>query len=282
MPSTVIHDQASRLREIVLQKIHRPSPQPSRMIAVGSGKGGVGKSTISLNLAVALSTTGKKVLLVDSDHNLGNIATLCGIVPTKTLGDVLRGEYDLTEVLINLFERLDFVAGSSGETDYPLVTEKEIQHVVGLLTNIDRHYDFIILDLAAGISPSIISLAIAANETLVITTDEPTAVMDAYAFIKSIVLLKPHQPINVIVNNVPTIKSADETFKKLRLAVHTFLHRTVDYYGGIPTDKRMQQAIYSQKPLLSIAPHSAAALSIRSCMQRILQHQPVNQREYAL
>lgn len=281
MHSTVaVMDQAARLREIVRQTARTTKTRHVRMMTVASGKGGVGKSTLSLNLALALAEAGTRVLLVDADHNLGNLSAMLGITPTYTLADILRDDCETTEAFMRITDRLNFVAGSSGDTTCPSLTERSAQEVVHRLRSLDVPTDVVILDLSAGIAPSLVSLCLAADETLVVTTDEPTAVMDAYALIKVITLTTPTHPLGVVVNNVSNQHAADETYKKLSLAVKTFLHRSLSYYGGIPADREVQRAVYAQKPLLRASPYSAAALSIRACSRRVIQKQPLNQEEY--
>ncbi|MCX7984353.1 MAG: P-loop NTPase [Bacteroidetes bacterium] len=278
--NVVIQDQATRLRELVLHTTQASVQlvQP-RIITIASGKGGVGKSTVAVNLALAFSDANKRVVLVDGDHNLGNLATLMGLSPKNSLSDVLRGEYTVEEVLITPFTRVRFLAGASGEYSYPLVTEKESQYLIQILRSIEVPTDFILIDLSAGIAPPILSLCAASDETLVVTTDEPTAIMDAYALIKMLSFRSPHHPINIIVNNVPTLRSADESYKKLYLAVSKFLRRSIGYYGGIPSDGNVSKSVYQQEPLVRCAPYTAASLSIRSCAQRILENKVLNHKE---
>ncbi|MBP8975463.1 MAG: P-loop NTPase [Bacteroidetes bacterium] len=275
----IVHDQATRLRELVYRSTQSTQYVKPKMIAIASGKGGVGKSIISLNLSLAFAEAGKRVLLVDADHNLGNLATLLGVVPKYSIADVLRGEREIEEILLRPYDRLNFLAGSSGECDYPFATEKDSHAFSRLIQSLDFPQDYIIVDLSAGITPNILSLCSDSDETLVVTTDEPTAVMDAYALIKMLLLANSQQAINVIVNNVPTIQVADETYKKLALAVQKFLRRSIGYYGGIPSDVHLQKSIYLQKPVFYLAPHSAATLSIRACSQRIMEQQPINRKE---
>jgi flagellar biosynthesis protein FlhG len=269
----VINDQAARLREIALQASPRSESSQPATYVVASGKGGVGKSTLALNLSLALSDLGKRVLLVDGDHQMGNIMTLLGMTSQYGLSDVLRGERDIEDVLVQPHPHLDVLPGSSGDERGPWMTPSLMKGFINSLKNMEEPYDYLFIDLSAGLSPEIITACVEADEDVVLTSSEPTSVMDAYALIKMIVAQRPLQTISVVVSAAESPVMAAETFEKLQLAVQHFLHTEIRSLVSIPYDKLLKQSVEQQLPLLRMAPSSASALSIAACARKMtIQH----------
>jgi flagellar biosynthesis protein FlhG len=263
-------DQASRLREIAMLR-YAPAPSSTRLITVTSGKGGVGKSTIALNLSIALSALGSRVVLVDADANLGNLDVMLGLAPRLRLGDVLRGERAIEEVLVSPAPRLRLLPGSSGEVDYPLAHAETQNRLLAGLRSLREKADVIVVDTAAGLSPEIIGFAVQADETLIVSTPEPTAVMDAYAMLKVITTSKPDASIQIVMNAVRVPAEADDAAMKLTVAANRFLGRSFGYLGAIPYDAQVGMAIVRQTPVVQAFPASGVSLSLRSLADKILQ-----------
>lgn len=241
------------------------------MITVASGKGGVGKSTVALNLAIRFAQSGRKTLLVDADENLGNLDIMLGIAPDKRLGNVMRGERDLEDVLVSPMAYLTVLPGSSGDPDYPHMTLEQQATLLADLREISGDAQFIIIDAAAGIGNHVLGYAVNSHEALLVTVPEPTAVMDAYALIKMLTAADEHLPVKVIVNAVHKPAEGEETALKLQKAVKHFLDRPVHYVGAIPFDRNVSKSVTVQRPVVNEYPVSAAALSLRIIADRILE-----------
>ena len=259
-----MHDQATRMREAVRAYAEGARSARPYVLTVTSGKGGVGKSTVALNVGLTFAMLGKQVLLVDADSNLAGLDVMAGVVPRFRLGDVLRGDRDLESVLITLAPGLRLLPGSSGETHYPLLQGERQAALLRDLLNSDQRSDVIIIDTAAGLTPEIIRYGEEADSVLVVTTPEPTAVMDAYAMIKVLGISAPGQRVEVVINNVRAVREGEETASKLRAAVKHFLGRELPCAAIIPRDEHAGEAIRRQEPLVNAFPRSAAALSLQS------------------
>jgi flagellar biosynthesis protein FlhG len=260
-------DQATRLRELVHEQSDG-SPRP-RLLTVTSGKGGVGKSTVALNTALAMSDLGKRVLIVDADANLGNIDVMLGLSPKYRLSHVLRGERDIEDVLLTVNSRLKILPGASGETDYPILNAESQASLMKDICSLEEIFDFVVIDTAAGLTPEIIGFAVNADDVLVVTRPEPTAVMDAYAVIKVVSQTKSEVSMNVLFNGAHTPAEADEAAQKLQKAVRHFLNIRVPYIGSIPFDSRAAEAAVEQNPVVRRFPTSGASLSFQSLAQRL-------------
>ncbi len=257
-------DQATRMREIARQYMERNARRRQHIIAFTSGKGGVGKSTLALNTALALSGSGHSVLLVDADTNLGSIDVMLGVAPRYRIGDVLRGNMDVEDVLVSGPLGLKLLPASTGDVDYPLGGEQMRERLMAEILATDEEFDCILLDTGAGLNDEVIGYAGHADELIVVTTPEPTAIMDAYAMIKVVWSVAVDTKLQVVINNARTPRDAEEVGAKLRMAVNHFLKRDIDITAAIPSDPNVSKAITQQVPLLQAYPHSAASLSIQS------------------
>ena len=256
-----MHDQAEHMRQIAEQ--YRRPARP-HVITVTSGKGGVGKSTVALNLAITFCDLGKRVILLDADSNLGGLDVMLNLSPRFRLADVLREDVDLEEALMTPREGLRILAGNSGEIDYPLMTPGMQERLFDEILGLRDRYDLLMIDTAAGLTPEIIQFAEPADQTLIVTTTEPTAVLDAYAMMKVLWSARGDAVINLVVNAVREPADADETVNRLRQAVDHFLKRSFGYPGFVPFDPCVHKAIVQQEAVITRFPRSAAALSIKA------------------
>ena len=264
-------DQATRMRELArAASIGIPSVRP-RFLMVTSGKGGVGKSTIALNIAIALADKGARTLLVDADNNLGSIDVMLGVAPMFRLGHVLRGERSMEEILVSIRPRLKILPASSGDTKYPGTSVDIHERLVDEVCAMEEQFDVVVIDTGAGLNRGMIALAKRSDDIFVVSGPEPTAVMDAYAVMKVIWAEVEDASIRLILNNVRTSKEAEEVGSKLQMAVAHFLRRDIRIMGSVPADGNVQRAVIQQQPIVVAYPHSAASLSIHALAQGIFR-----------
>jgi flagellar biosynthesis protein FlhG len=274
-------DQAARLREMA-RTGNGKETNPPVVMTVTSGKGGVGKSTVALNLAITLCDHGKNVFLFDADANLANLDIMLGISPEHRLGNVLRGELSVAEAVTKPYNRLTFLAGSSGDARYPHIDGSIQEYILNQITTAGDNPDYIVLDTSAGLNKEVVNYSLFSDESIIITSPEPTSVMDAYAMIKIISLSKPDHRFRLIINSVKSQKEADETARKLQMVLSHFLHIAAEYIGNIPYDENVIQAISRQDVLVKKYPRSRASMSIHRIARKIVyEKQTVNIRRVA-
>lgn len=240
------------------------------MIAVTSGKGGVGKTNVSVNLALGLVQGGCSVVLLDADLGMANVDILLGLTPKYTLTDVLQRDKDVGEIMVEGPLGLKIVAGGSGVYDVANLTEWDLERFVRSVEKLDGDSDFLIIDTGAGLGRSVLSFVLAAEETIVVTTPEPTAITDAYGMIKVILQRNPECLIRVIVNMADSERQAQQVVEKLNAVLRKFVDNEVVYGGHIPFDGHVGRAVTEQRPFITAFPASAASRSVERLAERIL------------
>ncbi len=246
------------------------NPKRTLSLAIMSGKGGVGKTNVALNLGYALKNSGHTALLMDCDLGLANLDVLLGISPEKNMQDMLRGETAPRDVVVPIEESgLDILPAASGVPELVELDEDLRALLVKKLTDLVGTYDYLILDLGAGINETVLSFATAAQMRVVVVTPEPTSLTDGYALIK--VLLNQHgvREFWIAVNQASDPREAKETFKRLADACKNFLGLTVFPLGHVRSDPAMIDAVRLQTPLLKHRPDSKAAKDIASLAEKI-------------
>lgn len=255
-------DQAAGMRRI-------SQPKPVRVIAVASGKGGVGKTNVSANLGMAMAGMGKEVMLLDADLGLGNVDVMLGVHPVHNLSHVINGERTLEEVIIDGPAGLHIVPAASGIKRMAELTPKEHIGLVRAFSELNNNLDVLIIDTAAGIADSVISLTRAAQEVLIVVCDEPASITDAYALIK--VLNQEHgiSRFHVLVNMVYSVQQGHELFGKMLKVTDKFLDVTLDFLGTVPYDEYLRKAIQRQRAVYDAYPRSRSALAFKKLAQAI-------------
>ena len=243
----------------------------ARVIAVSSGKGGVGKTNSVVNLAVAFSSLGKKVLLLDADLGLGNLDILLGLAPKYNIGHLLRGEKTLEEVIIKGPTGIMILPASSGIQELTQLSSHERLAILSHLENMESPVDMMIIDTGAGISSNVLFFNVAAQEIIVVVTPEPTSLTDAYALMK--VLLQKHgeRKFKLLVNSAKSKKEGMEVYKKISLAAHKFLNISLDYIGCVLFDESVQKAVVRQKAVMELYPDSKASECYRTIANNICE-----------
>jgi len=254
-------DQAAGLRELA-------RPKPVRVMAVTSGKGGVGKTNVSVNLSIALAARGRKVMLMDADLGMANVDVLLGLHPARNLSHVLSGECTLDEVLLPGPGGVLVVPAASGIGQMASLSDAEHAGLIRAFSDIGHRVDVLIIDTAAGIAPGVVSFCKAAQEVLVVVCDEPASITDAYAMIK--LLSREHgiSRFHILANMVGTPQEGRELFEKLTRVATRFLDVTLDYMGALLFDECVRKAVQRQKPVIEAFPRSRSAVAFKNLAQK--------------
>jgi flagellar biosynthesis protein FlhG len=240
---------------------------------VTSGKGGVGKTNVVANLSVSLSELGKKIVVLDADFGLANLDVLLGLTPRYHLGHVLFGNKTLTEIMVQGPRGIRIIPASSGLQRMSELTLAQRNHLVESFADLDSDTDYFIIDTAAGISRNVIHFLLAAQEVIVVSAPEPTAIVDAYAVIKIILAEDHKKPIQVLINSVEQAEDAHEVFCQINSVVKRFLNREIDYLGHIERDSHVPQAVRSQMLVTHRFPNAPASRCFRDLARRIAQQE---------
>lgn len=278
--SAIINRTAGRNRSLVLKAPQIPESEitPEErivpFIAVSSGKGGVGKTTFVVNLALALRRLGRRVCVVDGDLGTANVDVLLNITSKHNLAHVVRGERHMLEVVTEGPEGLIILPGGSGFQELTTLDERKFQSLLHQFHELAAYTDLVLIDTGSGLSPSVTNFLRAADENILLTTPEPHAITDCYALIK-VLALKGHQvPLKLVVNRAESETEAAEVSRKMRFASRRFLHVDLDALGYIVEDGAVGRSIRRQDPLLIAEPRSRAALQIEKIAQRMVGAPP--------
>jgi len=262
-----------RIRKSVLvsEDVEAGGELATQVIAVASGKGGVGKTNVVANLAVSLSKAGKRVLLLDADLGLGNLDVLLGLVPRHTIEDVLVGTHTLAEIMLKGPAGINVLPASSGVPRLTSLSESQQLMIQEQLADLAAEMDVLLIDTGAGISPNVTFFASSADETMVIISPEPTSLTDAYALIKVLARQYRERRFKVLVNQAKSPREAAEVFGKLDVAVDRFLHVSVELVGTIPYDDYVHMAVMQQKAVSDMFPEAPAAQAFKRLAQQVTQ-----------
>lgn len=241
-----------------------------------SGKGGVGKTNVVANLAVSLSELGKKVVVLDADFGLANIDVLLGLTPRFHLGHVLFGNKTLTEIMVQGPKGIQIIPASSGLQRLSELTLEQRNQLVESFAHLDSDTDYFIIDTAAGISRNVIHFLLSAQQVIVVSAPEPTAIVDGYAVIKIILVEKPDKDVHVLINSVEHEEDALEVFSQINSVVKRFLNREVTYLGHIILDPHVPQAVRSQVLVSHRFPDAPASRCFRSLARKLAKLQEVS------
>lgn len=235
-------------------------PQGKNIIAVASGKGGVGKTWFSVTLTHALARMGKKVLLFDGDLGLANVDVQLGLMPKRDLNDVIRGRLSLDKVVQRYEDGgFDIIAGRSGQASLSALPSQRLAMLRDQLIDIAGDYDVVLIDLGAGVDRTVRMMSASAARTLLVTTDEPTSLTDAYAFIKLGAAAGMSKRVSIVVNQAANALEGEKTYKTLLKACENFLRLNPPMAGLVRHDPRVKDSIRSQTPILTRSPNTEAA-----------------------
>jgi flagellar biosynthesis protein FlhG len=262
LTSSAATDQATGLRRLV-------APTPVRVVAVTGGKGGVGKTNVSVNLAIALAELERRVMLLDADLGLANVDVVLGLHPPFDLSHVIRGERELQEVVMQGPGGIQVVPGASGVKEMAGLSETAHAGLIQAFSDLGTDLDTLVVDTAAGISDTVISFARAAHEVLVVVCDEPASLTDAYAIIKLLSRDHGQGRFRILANMVQSSQEGHELYNKLCRVTDRYLDVMLGYMGGIPYDEALRKAVRSQRAVVQAYPRSRVAQAFRSLARKI-------------
>lgn len=250
-------DQAHGLR------VPASVPKPVHVIAISSGKGGVGKTNVSVNLAMALVESGRRTLLLDTDLGLANVDVLLGLSPRYTLADVIAGRCTLDDTVLEGPNGLLVVPAASGKRHMAELAPAQHVGLVHAFSELDRGLDVMIVDTAAGVADSVLTFCQAAHDVIVVVCDEPASITDAYALIKLMSRERGVNRVQVLANMVRNPVEGKQLFDKLARVSERFLDVTLGYLGAVPQDEYLRRAVQRQQAVLQAYPSSPSAQAIR-------------------
>ncbi|AWB67385.1 cobyrinic acid a,c-diamide synthase [Saccharobesus litoralis] len=254
-------DQANGLRKM-------KSEDKVKVIAVTGGKGGVGKSNVSLNLAISLAQKGKRVLVFDADLGLANLDVMLGLRVHKNLSHLLAGECELQDILVKGPHGITIVPATSGTKNMVELTPNEHAGLIRAFSELEQQFDVLIVDTAAGISDMVLSFSRAAQDVLVVVCDEPTSITDAYALIKVLNREYGLFRFKVVANMVRSLREGQELFAKLSKVTDRFLDVAIELVAIIPFDENVRKSVRKQKTIVEAFPKSPAAIAFKTLATR--------------
>lgn len=267
-------DQAETLR-ILQNQISEPggashrSPTPPRVFTITSGKGGVGKTAVTANIALALARMGKKVLIIDADLGLANIDVVFGLTPRYNLNHFFKGERHLDEIMVEGPHGIHILPAGSGIQQFTHLDSSQQMRFMEELDTLHGLFDVVLIDTEAGISENVTYFSVAAQDILMVTTPDPTAITDAYALMKLLSTRFHQKNFCLIVNSVTNMEEGLDVYQKLTTVANRYLSISIDYMGCIPYDKRLSESIRRQQPMLELYPGSKVSAAFTGFAQSL-------------
>lgn len=266
-----MRDQAVQLREKMKRNKTQPAPCATRVLAVTSGKGGVGKSNFTLNFALALIARGKSVLIVDADIGFANIDILFGHVPKETITSLLEKGLAIGDVMEEGPLGVKLIAGGQGFSGLLELDGEKMGRFVEALASLQGQVDFVLLDTGAGLSENNMRLLLAADEVLVVTTPEPTSITDAYSVVKMMHAKDPDAAVRLVVNQCTDGKEGQQTAANFAGVAGRFLSKDIQTLGVLPADPHVPRAVKKQEPFLLAHPNAPASKAMQRLAAGYLQ-----------
>jgi flagellar biosynthesis protein FlhG len=250
-------------------------PRRAVSLAVTSGKGGVGKTNVVVNLGVALARLHNRVVILDADFGLGNVDVMLGLTPANHLGHVLAGDKEIEDILVEGPHGVRIVPASSGLRELTALSASQWERLNRGLARLSANVDFVLIDTGAGISNNVIDVLTGADRVMVVTSLEPTAVVDAYAMVKVLTACSPGKELGLLVNGARDQAEADLVFRQLDVAAARFLRRRLQPYGFVPYDAAVREALLLQQPVVAHSPHASASQLFRRLATRVATMAPL-------
>jgi len=276
-----MNDQASSLRKMMknssnkskennIQENVKNIDSKTRVIAVASGKGGVGKTNLSVNLAYALSDMDKNVLVMDADIGMANVDIVMGLTSTYSLKHVMEGKCKIEDAIVKTPSGINVLTGISGEEDFIDVSSDEVQRLLAASSHLQENYDIIIIDIGAGAHPDVLNFIMAADETLIVLTPEPTAIMDAYSLLKILSNHNYRSDLGLVVNMVENNNEGEEVIERMKGVIKEYLDINLKLTSNIPYDKKVVKSVKKQQSIFNLYPNSSVVKSYKNTAARII------------
>jgi flagellar biosynthesis protein FlhG len=262
-------DQAEKLREIMRDRTEGRSKK-TRIIAVSSGKGGVGKTNLAINMSIAYARMGKTVIVLDADLGVANVNVILGVIPRYNLYHLIRKQKNMSDIILDTSYGIKIVAGASGFSKIANLTEEERRHFISELEQLGEA-DILIIDTSAGVSSNVLSFITAADDVVIITTPEPTAITDAYGIIKIIATEVNNLDfgLKLVVNRVKSVTEGRKVAERVINIAGQFLNLKVDYLGFIYEDSAVHHAVIKQRPFIVLDPKGKASICVEHLVSRL-------------
>ncbi|CCZ05301.1 nucleotide-binding protein [Bovifimicola ammoniilytica] len=277
-------DQAQNLRNIVKKNtVVKENEKKSRIITVTSGKGGVGKTSVSINLAIQFRLQGKSVIIFDADFGLANIEVMIGAIPKYNLSDLIYRGKDLNDIIMKGPMDIGFISGGSGISGLGDLTKDQLTYLVYKIKELESMADIIIIDTGAGISSAVMDFVVVSNEVILVTTPEPTSITDSYSLLKALNKRddfdKSQNHIKIVANRVRNYEEGANLYNKLNVVVNKFLNFNIEFLGIIENDENMSKAVIQQKPISMAYPNSKGAKSFKKISDTLLEKKTTDEDE---
>lgn len=273
-------DQANKLRKIMesindknkISLDRKLIEKKARVISISSGKGGVGKTNFAINLSIALSRKGYKVVILDADIGLGNVEILTGCNISGNISEVILEGKGIDQLISEGPEGVKFIAGGSGLRELALINRSNIELIFKELSKLQAMFDYVLIDTGAGISNTVLDFALSTNQIIVVSTPEPTSIMDAYILIKSLYLKKYSGQIRLVTNMVKNAKEAFETYERINSVAYEFLEINIDYLGYISKDEIVSKSVREQVPFLINYPNKRVSNQVENIAENLINN----------
>lgn len=276
-------DQAAQLRNVIKMRSQAEEAAKARVFTITSGKGGVGKSNVAVNLAIQFRKLGKRVVIFDADLGLANVEVMFGSIPKYNLSDLIYRGKTMKEIITPGPLDIGFISGGSGIMALNNLSRDQIMYLVRSLSELDQIADVVLIDTGAGISDSVMEFVLASAEILLVATPEPSSLTDSYSLLKAL-FRNPNFPQNeaeiyVIANKVLSNEDAEAVYEKLDSVVHQFLNADIRYLGMIPQDTLLEKAVRQQKTVSLLYPEAQSTKAFEVLAKNLLNHE---QKEYVM
>lgn len=259
----------SPIAKITNKKSEQEKKNNSHIIAVASGKGGVGKTNFVINTALELGLQGLSVTVLDADFALANADVLLGVKPQYHMGHVISGERKLKEIIMPITQKVNLIPASSGLEQLVKLSQTRRTQIINELQEVEKNSNFILIDTPAGIGSNVLNFLLAADDVIIVTMPEPSAMIDAYATIKVLHKQSPNKRIWIVVNNAANYKEAEEVFTQLAKTSTCFLKHKLEYLGAVPRDPELLKAVRERIPVVEYSPNLPSSRSFRLIAKRI-------------